>query len=65
MLPSSRGKRTPREGVKPLPTLLLGWSYAPVVVEEAERRNAPGLATLAAAVPFYLDKGGSCYVHYY
>jgi hypothetical protein len=57
--------RPPRESVEPLPVLLLDWSYAPVVVEEAERRNAPGLATLAAAVPLYLDKRGSCYVHYY
>src|SRR5215217_9666411 len=63
MLPPSRAKRTPREGVGPLPALLLDRSYAPVV--EAERRNAPGLATLATVVPLYLDQGGSCNVHYY
>src|SRR5215217_80232 len=63
MLPSLRAKRTPREGAGPLPALLLDRSYAPVV--EAERRNAPGLATLATSVPLYLDQGGSCYVHYY
>jgi hypothetical protein len=55
----------PREGAGQLPALLLDWSYAPVVVEEVERRNAPGLATLAAVVPLYNDKRGSCYVHYY
>src|SRR5215212_4313583 len=62
MLASSCAKRTPREGAGPLPALLLDRSYAPVV--EAERRNAPGLATLARSVPLYLDQGGSCYVHY-
>jgi hypothetical protein len=31
-----------------LPALLPDWSYALVVVEEAERRNGLGLATLAA-----------------
>jgi hypothetical protein len=45
MLQTLRGKRTPREGAGPLPALLLDLSYAPVV-EEAKRRNAPGLAAL-------------------
>src|ERR671911_1105753 len=63
MLASSRAKRTSREGAGPLPALLLDRIYAPVV--EAERRDAPGLPTLATSVPLYLDQGGSCYVHYY
>src|SRR5215211_2880000 len=62
MLPSLRAKRTPREGAGPLPALLLDRSYAPVV--EAERRNAPELATLTTSVPLYLDQGGSCNVRY-
>ena len=65
MLHLLRAERSPRKGVLQLPALLLDRSYALVVVEEAERRNATGLATLVAAVPLYLDKGGSCYVHYY
>src|SRR5215217_592608 len=51
MLRSSRAKRPPREGAGPLPAFLLDRTYAPVV--EAERRNAPGLATLHTVVPFY------------
>jgi hypothetical protein len=44
-MPSLRGQPMPREGAGPLPALLLDRSYAPVL-EEAKRRNAPGLATL-------------------
>jgi hypothetical protein len=65
MLRLLRAERSPREGALQLPALLLDWSYVPVVVEGAERRNATGIATLAAVVPLYNDKGGSCYVHYY